>query len=256
MDRRIGYARRVSTRRGDTTPNYSQISKIKRVHNVKKTIVGLLLAVAVLLSSGIAACRASKADTSLSVGSIIGVYAGTEDLTATLTSGGSPLSGKIINFTLNSTRIGGAVTDNSGVATLHNISLAGASVGTYVNAIGAMFAGDADYNENSGSADVTVNKANTSLSVDPASGALGGTVSLAAVLLLGDYAVSGVSISFTLNGVYMGSATADDSGIATLPNVSIAGIAAGTYTGAIGASFAGDATFNASNGSADLTVTS
>ena len=218
----------------------------------------MLLAVSLLLSSGIAACRASKADTSLSVDSIIGVYAGTKDLTATLTSGGSLLSGKIINFTstLNSMWRGSAVTDSSGVATLHNISLAGVSVGTYVNAIGAMFAGDADYNESSGSADVTVNKANTSLSVGPASGALGGTVSLAAVLLLGDYAVSGVSISFTLNGVYMGSATADDSGTATLPNVSIAGIAAGTYTGAIGASFAGDATFNASNGSADLTVTS
>jgi len=51
MDRRIGYARRVSTRRGDTTPNYSQISKMKKVHNVKRTIVSFLLAVTVLLRS-------------------------------------------------------------------------------------------------------------------------------------------------------------------------------------------------------------
>src|SRR6185312_7476395 len=52
----------------------------------------------------------------------------------------------------------------------------------------------------------------------------------------------------------LGTATTDASGIATLDNASLGTIDAGTFTGDVTASFAGDANFGPSNGSADLTV--
>src|SRR5206468_11660796 len=61
-------------------------------------------------------------------------------------------------------------------------------------------------------------------------------------------------IAFTLNGNSVGSATSNGSGVATLNNVSLSGINAGTYASGVGASFAGDSGFAAANGSASLTV--
>src|SRR5437773_7810682 len=46
----------------------------------------------------------------------------------------------------------------------------------------------------------------------------------------------------------------DGSGTATVSGVSLTGLNAGTYPGAVSASFAGDAGFTASSGSGDLTV--
>ena len=99
----------------------------------------------------------------------------------------------------------------------------------------------------------------TGLSVADASGTYGGTVNLTATLTSGGSGVSGKSISFTLNGTSVGSAMTNSSGLATLSNISLTGINAGTYNpsvnSAITASFAGDSGFQASSGSATLTVT-
>jgi len=100
----------------------------------------------------------------------------------------------------------------------------------------------------------------TSLSVSPATGTYGGSVNLSATLTKNSdsSAVSGKSISFTLNGSSVGSATTNGSGVATLSTVSLAGINVGTYNpglnSGIGVSFAGDPSFGASNGTAILTV--
>jgi hypothetical protein len=95
-----------------------------------------------------------------------GVYGGTATLTATLTSGGSPLGGKTVSFTLNGAAACGAggkpacpTTDGGGVASLANVSLAGINAGAYPNGVGASFAGDSDYQAGSASNALTVGKA-------------------------------------------------------------------------------------------------
>ncbi len=63
------------------------------------------------------------------------------------------------------------------------------------------------------------------------------------------------SITFTLNGTQVGSASTNASGTATLPGVSLAGFTPGTYPGAVRADFAGSLVVGATKAFADLTVT-
>jgi YVTN family beta-propeller protein len=86
----------------------------------------------------------------------------------------------------------------------------------------------------------------TAVSVAPATGTFGGTASLSATLTGGGSGIAGESIDFTLNGNAVGSATTNASGVATLSGVSLAGINAGSYPTAVGASFAGRADLAAS----------
>src|ERR687885_540742 len=102
--------------------------------------------------------------------------------------------------------------------------------------------------------DVTLPAASTSLTQVSGSGSYGGTGTLRATLKAGTTALGGGTVAFTLNGSSVGSAQTDSNGVATLSNVSLAGIGAGTYTNAVGASFAGDSGNAASNGTGDLTV--
>jgi uncharacterized repeat protein (TIGR01451 family) len=94
----------------------------------------------------------------------------------------------------------------------------------------------------------------TALAASPATGTYGGTVSLSATLTDGANGIGGKTINFTLNGNSVGSATTTASGVATVSNVSLAGINAGSYPTAVAASFAGASGFTASNGTAALTV--
>jgi uncharacterized repeat protein (TIGR01451 family) len=94
----------------------------------------------------------------------------------------------------------------------------------------------------------------TALSASPATGTFGGTVNLSATLTDGANGIGGKLISFTLNGNSVGSASTTASGVATVSNVSLSGIGAGSYPTAIAASFAGGSGYTASNGSAALTV--
>jgi len=97
--------------------------------------------------------------TTTTVGSASGTYGGTTPLTATLTSGGSPLAGKLITFTLNGTGVGSAMTNASGVATLTNASLSGINAGSYPGGVGASFASDGNHAGSFGSNGLTVGKA-------------------------------------------------------------------------------------------------
>jgi hypothetical protein len=96
----------------------------------------------------------------------------------------------------------------------------------------------------------------TTLAVPAVGGTFGGTVILSATLTLtaSGTTVSGKTVSFSLNGDPVGTAVSNGSGVATLNNVSLTGVNAGGYPGAITASFAGDATHAASSGAATLTV--
>ena len=103
------------------------------------------------------------APTTLTVQPATGTYGGTTTLSGTLkkTSDSSTISGKTINFTLNGSSVGSAVTNGSGVATLSNVSLSGINAGTYPNGVAASFAGDSSFASSSGSASLTLVKAAT-----------------------------------------------------------------------------------------------
>jgi hypothetical protein len=97
-------------------------------------------------------------------------------------------------------------------------------------------------------------KSGTTLSVSPAAGTYGGTLSVAATLASGNSGVSGRTVSFTLNGAAIGSTQTDSSGTATLNNVSLAGVNAGAYPNGIKADFVGDANFSTATGTSLLEV--
>ncbi len=94
----------------------------------------------------------------------------------------------------------------------------------------------------------------TTLTVAPATGSYGGTVNLSATLTDGTNPISGQTIDFTLNGNGVGNAVTNGSGVASLTNVSLAGINAGSYPTGVGASFAGAGIYLASSASNSLTV--
>jgi hypothetical protein len=94
----------------------------------------------------------------------------------------------------------------------------------------------------------------TTLNVATATGTYGGTTTLSATLTSGGNGVSGETVTFTLNGSGVGGATTNASGVATLSNVSLSGIDAGSYPTGVAASFAGDSNYLTSNGSNSLTV--
>ena len=94
----------------------------------------------------------------------------------------------------------------------------------------------------------------SSLAVADAAGTYGGTVTLSAALTGGGSPLAGRTVTFTLNGAPAGSATTDASGVATLGGVPLGAIAAGSYPGAVGATFAGAPGFASSSGSGALTV--
>src|SRR3989442_15409889 len=90
----------------------------------------------------------------------------------------------------------------------------------------------------------------TSLLVAAASGPFGGTTTLTATFSSPDGATfSPKLVSFTLNGNNVGGVNTDVNGVATLNNVSLAGINAGSYNNGVSANFAADYSFAASAGS-------
>jgi hypothetical protein len=108
---------------------------------------------------------------------------------------------------------------------------------------------------------LTVNKIATTLTVATASGTYGGTVNLSATLkkTSDSTPISGKSISFTLNGNSVGSASTDSNGQAKLDNINLCGpsykIDAGPpYLAGVGASFAADSSYETSSGTNSLTV--
>jgi len=107
----------------------------------------------------------------------------------------------------------------------------------------------------------TPTPATTTLISVQGNGTYGGTATLSAILFSNDQPVTGKVISFTLNGTAVCGGTGvtcpttNASGIATLSGVSLAGINAGNYPGAVGASFAGDSSYGSASQNGLLTVT-
>ena len=95
----------------------------------------------------------------------------------------------------------------------------------------------------------------SSLSVATATGTYGGTTNVSATLSSSSLTVADELVDFHHGATDLGTAMTDSLGVASLPAASLASIDAGAYSGGLTASFAGDASYAASNGSAELTVT-
>ena len=187
-----------------------------------------------------------KPATSLAVGSATGTFGGTVSLSATLTSSGSGLNNKTINFTLNGLSVGSAVTNSSGLATLPNATLSGINFGTYPSGVGASFAGDSGFAAASGTGTLTVNKADQTISFD----ALANKTFGDADFMVSATASSGLPVSFSIA-----------SGPATISGNTVHITGAGSVT--VHATQAGNSNYNAASavdqsftvGKADQTIT-
>jgi uncharacterized repeat protein (TIGR01451 family) len=165
----------------------------------------------------------------LAVSAASGTYGGTTNLSATLTSGSTPLSGKTVSFTLNGTSVGSAVTDASGIASLANVSLTGINAGTYSTGVGASFAGASPYSSSNGTAGLTVNQA------EPTVTAVGGSFPFDNTAHAGSGSATGIG------GVDLGAVTLTYSGTGSTvygPDSNTAPTNVGTYT--VTAHFAGN----------------
>jgi phosphotransferase system IIA component len=193
--------------------------------------------------------------TTLAVSSASGTYGGTVNISATLTqtSGGSPLSGKTINFTLNGGSVGSALTSASGVASLSGVFLTidGLSSGTRISAgafaagVGASFAGDAGFQTSSDTDSLTVNQkaltvigllANNKIYDATTTATLSGTASLQSAEATGTgtsadgkpYTGDVVTVGGTPNGTFVSKDVAN--GIAvTVTGNTISGAQVGNY---------------------------
>jgi len=101
---------------------------------------------------------------------------------------------------------------------------------------------------------VTDTRAASSLASVSGTASFGGTATLTATLSSASgTAISGVPVSFALDGAFAGVAVTDSTGLATLSNVPTSN-AVGTDTGGVVAYFAGNINFKTSGASGDLTV--
>ena len=166
-----------------------------------------------------------------------------------------PLPGRTIFFYRLGVLVGAAVTDADGWATLANVSLNGLNSHQYDDGFTAAFKGDAYYAADTRTTYLFIEPQSTSLLVAPASGSSGGSTALSALLRFdGGLPLSDRLVVFYVNDAIVGTATTGSNGVATLENVSLAGIAPGAYTAGVKALFLGELNFQPTAGGASLTV--
>ena len=165
-------------------------------------------------------------------------------------SNDSGVASRSLRFSVNGAYVGDAVTNDSGVATLSFDGLT--PVGTL--AITVEFAGDAFYTPSTGTGSIVVSKADTAQAVPNRTVHVGKSVILKSRLHRtsdGAY-LEGETITFTIDGVVVGTAVTDSTGLAQLTYAIPTGSPTGTRT--IGTSYDGSSLYNGSTGSGVLTV--
>jgi hypothetical protein len=166
------------------------------------------------------------------------------------------LGGASIAFSLGGQSCTG-VTDASGSA---SCSITPNTAG--LSALRATFSATAQYlgstvTEGFETLPVVQTQTTTSLMIPAVSSVYGGSATLTATLTGNGQPINGKTVTFTLNGQNFANNTATTSatGVATLANVSLVGIASGSYPRGLGVTFAGDSGESASSATAALTVT-
>ena len=193
------------------------------------------------------------ATTALSVANVSTSYYQTVTLTATLTAGGAGVSGKTVTFKAGSTTVGTGVTNTSGVATKSFANAGGLAPGS--DTFTASFAGDGSDAASSGTGTLTVTKVNATLTVASVSGAAGQTVALSVTLKRSSDGalMANRTLTFLVDGVSVGTAVTNSSGVATRSYAIPSGATVGSHT--ITVTFPAEANYAASSGTGTLTVT-
>ncbi|WP_299708600.1 MBG domain-containing protein [uncultured Pontibacter sp.] len=144
--------------------------------------------------------------TNLSVVSSTGSYGGLVDISATLTSDNSGLSGKQISFSLNGNSVGTALTNSAGVATLNNVDLTGLNAGTYSSAITASYSEEPNYKGSNATASLVIEKASATISLGNLTYTFDGTEQ-AALVTTSPAGLSGLVINYKPDNTDDGSYT-------------------------------------------------
>lgn len=191
---------------------------------------------------------------SLSVGKITAGYGQTVNLQATLTrkTDNKRLAGLPVKFSIDDVEIGTANTGVNGSATVPYKIETPFALGAHT--IKAEFAGTDNYIAITNTAVFTVVQGKTGLSQANQLGKVGAAITLKATLTrtADKMALAGKTITFTVNGVVVGTADTDDTGVALFPT-NVPDLPTGKYKLIV--SFAGDASYvAATNATGVLTV--
>lgn len=207
-----------------------------------------------------AAARLRRSPTAMSNVSGTATPNGQATLTATLSSNGSPLSGKIVRFQVRGRIVAVALTDAQGKAVASNVRLRNFQNGTYPNAVQAVFGGDLRNGRSSARGTLTVGQTpaptqtSTVMSAVSGTGTFGSTGTLSARLQANGSPLAGQTVSFLVQNQVVGSASTNAQGVATLSGVSLTGINAGDHANVVTARFDGNANYQASNAVGNLVV--
>lgn len=199
-------------------------------------------------STGKGTLTVNPIDTNLTVNDVKGHHGDKVNLTAVLTDeNGNTLSGKTVAFYISNIKIGTATTDSIGTAKLSYIITQ--SLGNYV--IYANSLADDIYSPSRNLATLTVNSINTVLVVKNTTVKHGDKAKLIAALTdKNGSAIQGKTITFSINGQTIGTATTDNTG-----TVTVYYIAANSGNFTVNTIFNGDDTYSGSNGIGKLDVT-
>ncbi|ADZ09827.1 conserved repeat domain protein [Methanobacterium lacus] len=199
-------------------------------------------------STGTGTLTVNPIETNLTVKNVSGKHGANVNLKAVLTDEyGNPLSGKTVAFYISNIKIGTAITDATGTATLsYTITQ---TMGNYV--IYANSYADDIYEPSRNLATLTVNPITTHVTVPNTTVKHGDKSNLVAVLTdENGNALAGQTITFSINGKTIGTATTDSTGTATLYYL---GDTSGNFN--INAVFNGNNVYSGSNGTGKLNVT-
>ncbi|MCX6377948.1 MAG: Ig-like domain-containing protein [Armatimonadetes bacterium] len=158
--------------------------------------------------------------------------------------------GQTVLCSVDGSVVGTATTDAQGFA-IYAYAIPELSAGSHT--LTANFDGTSQYAASSSSGTLTVAKSNTKLPTDQITGAQSSSVNLIAYLKRSTDGsrLAGRTVTFKVDGVAVGTATTDGSGVATFTYT--LNLTVGTHK--ITTSFAGDAFDNSSTGGASLIVT-
>lgn len=172
------------------------------------------------------------------------------DLSATLMQGATPVAGRMVEFSVDGSQAGSALTDAAGIAHLSYATPEAGGAGTRV--ITAAFDGDDLYAPSAATGHLSVSRAASSLYVLDRAGVITTLTILRGYLQRqpGSVGIEGRELGFTVAGTDVGVAVTDSTGRASLNW--IIDCAPGTHP--IQVTFAGDTAYEPCTGSASLTA--
>lgn len=203
-------------------------------------------------STGANTLRITPANTGIIVQDVVGILGDPITLRAKLlrTTDDAPLRGRTLQFAVESSQVGSAVTGDDGWASVDYVIPIGSGGGQRL--ITVDFAGDANHRVCTAYGWLDAKKRPTSTTVTPRSAYIGVIATLSATVAFRGVGVEGVEVAFQVDGTDVETAVTDSSGTAEVGYLVSEGGGIGTRT--IAASFAGTVVYEASSGTGALEV--